>query len=115
MRLVGSCPPTTAWADPITLSSALDAVIDNAVKFTPEDESVEVTVASNGETSTVVVADHGPGLTEEELARVGTASGAAATTRTSRAPASACPSPRSCWPRAAAPSHTPTTSRTASR
>jgi signal transduction histidine kinase len=71
VRLVGSCPPTTAWADPVTLSSALDAVIDNAVKFTPEDECVEVTVASNGDTTTVVVTDHGPGLTEEELARVG--------------------------------------------
>jgi signal transduction histidine kinase len=46
-------------------------VIDNAVKFTPEGESVEVTVASNGETSTIVVTDHGPGLTEDELARVG--------------------------------------------
>lgn len=36
VRLAGTCPPTTAWADPVTLSSALDAVIDNAVKFTPE-------------------------------------------------------------------------------
>jgi signal transduction histidine kinase len=71
VRLVGDCPPTTGWADPVTLSSALDAVIDNAVKFTPEGESVEVTVASNGEAVTVVVTDNGPGLTDEELARVG--------------------------------------------
>ncbi|WP_053671049.1 sensor histidine kinase [Streptomyces sp. NRRL B-1140] len=71
VRLVGDCPPTTAWADPVALSSALDAVIDNAVKFTPEEQTVEVTVASNGDTSTVVVTDQGPGLTEEELARVG--------------------------------------------
>ncbi|MFI6013786.1 sensor histidine kinase [Streptomyces sp. NPDC051243] len=71
VRLVGDCPPTTAWADPVALSSALDAVIDNAVKFTPRDERVEVTVASNGSASTIVVADHGPGLTDEELARVG--------------------------------------------
>ncbi|MGV9558097.1 ATP-binding protein [Streptomyces sp. NPDC003401] len=71
VRLTGDCPPTTAWADPVTLSSALDAVIDNAVKFTPEGESVEVTVAVDGETSTVVVTDHGPGLTDEELHRVG--------------------------------------------
>ncbi|OQD56403.1 histidine kinase [Streptomyces phaeoluteigriseus] len=71
VRLIGDCPPTTAWADPVTLSSALDAVIDNAVKFTPEGESVEVSVAVDGETSTVVVTDHGPGLTDEELARVG--------------------------------------------
>ncbi|MET9504963.1 HAMP domain-containing sensor histidine kinase [Streptomyces sp. NPDC006259] len=71
VRLVGDCPPTTAWADPVTLSSALDAVIDNAVKFTPEGERVEVTVAVDGDTSTVVVTDHGPGLTDEELTRVG--------------------------------------------
>ncbi|MFE1315311.1 ATP-binding protein [Streptomyces sp. NPDC058755] len=71
VRLVGDCPPITAWADSITLSSALDAVIDNAVKFTPEGGSVEIVVASNGDTSTVVVTDTGPGLTDEELARVG--------------------------------------------
>ncbi|MGV9452326.1 sensor histidine kinase [Streptomyces sp. NPDC003635] len=71
VTLVGDCPPTTAWVDPVALSSALDAVIDNAVKFTPEDERVEVAVASNGDTATVVVADLGPGLTDEELARIG--------------------------------------------
>ncbi|MER6028080.1 HAMP domain-containing sensor histidine kinase [Streptomyces sp. NPDC001851] len=71
VRLTGDCPPTTAWADPITLSSALDAVIDNAVKFTPEGGTVEVTVAAEGGTSRVVVTDTGPGLTDEELARVG--------------------------------------------
>jgi signal transduction histidine kinase len=71
VRMVGDCPPTTAWADPVALSSALDGVIDNAVKFTPEGRTVEVTVASNGDISTVVVTDEGPGLTDEELARVG--------------------------------------------
>ncbi|EFE66721.1 sensor histidine kinase [Streptomyces viridosporus] len=71
VRLVGNCPPTTAWADPVALSSALDAIIDNAVKFTPGGESVEVAVTSNGDTSTVVVTDNGPGLTDEELTRIG--------------------------------------------
>jgi signal transduction histidine kinase len=71
VRLVGDCPPTTAWADPVALSSALDAVIDNAVKFTPADETVEVAVASTGDSATVVVTDGGPGLTDDELARVG--------------------------------------------
>lgn len=69
--LTGECPPITAWADPVTLSSALDAVIDNAVKFTPEDGTVTVTVAAGKDTTRVVVTDTGPGLTEEELARVG--------------------------------------------
>ncbi|SDP67312.1 Signal transduction histidine kinase [Streptomyces sp. cf386] len=71
VQLVADCPATTAWADPVALSSALDAVIDNAVKFTPKGERVEVTVMSNGSASTIVVADHGPGLTDEELARIG--------------------------------------------
>ncbi|MGK5696335.1 HAMP domain-containing sensor histidine kinase [Streptomyces sp. URMC 128] len=71
VRLVGDCPPTTAWADPVALSSALDGIIDNAVKFTPEGRTVEVTVARNGDTATVVVTDQGPGLTDEELARIG--------------------------------------------
>ncbi|MFB7507444.1 sensor histidine kinase, partial [Streptomyces broussonetiae] len=71
VRLTGGCPPTTGWADPITLSSALDAVIDNAVKFTPEGGTVQVVVAADGDTSTIVVTDTGPGLTDEELARVG--------------------------------------------
>ncbi|WP_327370233.1 sensor histidine kinase [Streptomyces sp. NBC_01217] len=61
----------TAWADPIALSSALDAVIDNALKFTPADEEVLVTVASGRDDVTVVVADRGPGLTAKEMERVG--------------------------------------------
>ncbi|MFF9069968.1 ATP-binding protein [Streptomyces sp. NPDC014891] len=71
--LTGECGAVTAWADPVALSSALDAVIDNAVKFTPAGEEVTVTaepVPGGGEVA-VVVADHGPGLTDEELDRVG--------------------------------------------
>lgn len=61
----------TGWADPVTLSSALDAVVDNALKFTPEAESVTVSVAPDGDTTRIVVADGGPGLDQDELARIG--------------------------------------------
>ncbi|MGW6568191.1 sensor histidine kinase [Streptomyces sp. NPDC054975] len=71
VRLEGELRAVTAWADPVALSSALDAVIDNALKFTPEGEKVTVAVASEGDSCTIVVADRGPGLTEEELDRVG--------------------------------------------
>ncbi|WP_433545352.1 sensor histidine kinase [Streptomyces sp. CA-294286] len=72
VRLRRSGPEAvTAWADPVALSSVLDAVIDNAVKFTPAGERVTVEVATDGDTCTVVVADGGPGLTEDELTRVG--------------------------------------------
>ncbi|MCP9956988.1 MULTISPECIES: sensor histidine kinase [Streptomyces] len=72
VRLTGCGPAAvTAWADPVALSSALDAVIDNALKFTPAGEAVTVGAAASGDTSTIVVADRGPGLTDEELDRVG--------------------------------------------
>ncbi|MEV5609655.1 HAMP domain-containing sensor histidine kinase [Streptomyces sp. NPDC052225] len=71
VRLVADCPAATGWADPIALSSALDAVIDNALKFTPAGEEVRVTVVANGGTTAIEIADRGPGLREEELARIG--------------------------------------------
>ncbi|MET8680491.1 HAMP domain-containing sensor histidine kinase [Streptomyces sp. NPDC004647] len=61
----------TGWADPIALSSALDAVVDNALKFTPEGAAVTVAVEPDGDTVRIAVSDGGPGLTEEELARIG--------------------------------------------
>ncbi|MEI7032939.1 HAMP domain-containing sensor histidine kinase [Streptomyces pratensis] len=68
---LGGAPAATAWADPVALSSALDAVVDNALKFTPAGEEVRVTVAPGAAATTVVVADRGPGLTPQELERVG--------------------------------------------
>lgn len=61
----------TGWGDPIALSSALDAVVDNAIKFTPEGERVTVRVSQEDGGVTVEVADHGPGLSEEEMERIG--------------------------------------------
>ncbi|MEV6332497.1 HAMP domain-containing sensor histidine kinase [Streptomyces sp. NPDC051909] len=73
VTLSASTCPVTAWADPVALSSALDAVIDNALKFTPagEDVTVEVRHAPGRSAVEIEVADRGPGLTDEELERVG--------------------------------------------
>ncbi|MFD7298481.1 sensor histidine kinase [Streptomyces sp. NPDC059897] len=71
VRLVADCPAVTGWADPVALSSALDAVVDNALKFTPEGEQVTVTARATGDATVIEVADGGPGLGEEELARIG--------------------------------------------
>ncbi|MFJ5712397.1 sensor histidine kinase [Streptomyces sp. NPDC093105] len=71
VRLVGECGAATGWADPVALSSALDAVVDNALKFTPAGEEVTVRVLPGRDSVEVVVADLGPGLTEDELGRVG--------------------------------------------
>lgn len=61
----------TGWADPVALSSALDAVVDNALKFTPQGECVRVSTEVRGESVAVIVADGGPGLTDDEISRIG--------------------------------------------
>ncbi|MEO3753985.1 HAMP domain-containing sensor histidine kinase [Streptomyces sp. B6B3] len=70
LRQAGSAA-VTGWADPVGLAGALDAVIDNAVKFTPVGGEVSVTVTPRGDVVTVETADDGPGLDDEELARLG--------------------------------------------
>ncbi|GAA4866589.1 HAMP domain-containing sensor histidine kinase [Kitasatospora terrestris] len=70
--LVWDGPPLAhGWVDPIGFGSALDAVIDNALKFTPSGSEVRVAVELGKREVAVAVVDAGPGLTEEELGRIG--------------------------------------------
>ncbi|MFI8293920.1 sensor histidine kinase [Streptomyces sp. ms191] len=71
VRLSGEVRAAAAWVDPVAFSSVLDAVVDNALKFTPSGEEVTLAVSLDAETCAIVVADGGPGLTREELDRVG--------------------------------------------
>ncbi|GGK05335.1 two-component sensor histidine kinase [Streptomyces camponoticapitis] len=72
VRLTESTGALTGWADPVALSSALDAVVDNALKFTPEGGEVDVTVARAGsDRTTITVTDGGPGLSDDEMDRIG--------------------------------------------
>jgi signal transduction histidine kinase len=70
LRLTGAAA-VTGWADPVTLSSALDAVVDNAVKFSPAGGTVTIRTRAEGAAVRLEVADEGPGLTEEEFRRIG--------------------------------------------
>ncbi|MER7769815.1 HAMP domain-containing sensor histidine kinase [Kitasatospora sp. NPDC096140] len=58
-------------ADPIGFGSALDAVVDNALKFGPAGSEVRLRVSVRRDEVAVTVTDAGPGLTEDELARAG--------------------------------------------
>jgi signal transduction histidine kinase len=70
-------PTPGAWvlADPTALGSCLDAILDNALKFSGEGTTVRVTVRDVPGTDPpmvdLAVADEGPGLDAEELTRVG--------------------------------------------
>jgi signal transduction histidine kinase len=60
-----------ALVDPVLFGSALDAVLDNAVKFSPPGGRVEVAVVRDGAEIRVDVRDEGPGLSAAELGRLG--------------------------------------------
>lgn len=62
--------PVRADTDRTILESALDAVIDNAVKFSPGGTRVVVTVRVADAAPEIVVRDEGPGVDTEELARI---------------------------------------------
>ncbi len=61
--------PVLSVTDKTIVESALDAVIDNAVKFSPTGTRVEVSARRAGEGCEIVVRDHGPGLAADELER----------------------------------------------
>ncbi|MFS0854450.1 ATP-binding protein [Microbacterium sp. 179-I 3D4 NHS] len=53
--------------DRTIVESALDAVIDNAVKFSPPGSEVEVDVTGDEVAGVIAVRDRGPGLTADQL------------------------------------------------
>jgi len=63
---VTALSPTVVHADPVLLDRAVGNLLDNAVKYSPAGAPIEVTVR-DGE---VVVSDHGPGVSEEDLPRI---------------------------------------------
>jgi two-component system sensor histidine kinase MprB len=63
---VTSLTPTQVRVDPVLMERAVSNLLDNAVKYSPPGAPIEVTVR-DGE---VVVADHGPGVAEEDLPRI---------------------------------------------
>lgn len=53
--------------DRTIVESALDAVIDNAVKFSPAHSVIELRVDAGGEYCRLTVRDHGPGLAGDQV------------------------------------------------
>ena len=60
--LRGDRDDVTVLADPDRLAVALDAVLDNAVRFTGDGDSIEVSVSRQGNEAALTVADSGPGI-----------------------------------------------------
>ncbi len=68
VRVPGDLPPV--WADPGRIEQVLTNLLGNALKFTPAGGSIELAARRRDERVEVSVADTGPGLAAEELARI---------------------------------------------
>ncbi|GII26233.1 sensor histidine kinase [Planosporangium mesophilum] len=64
-------PPVIGYLDPRLTASALDAVLDNAIKFSPPGGTVRVSVTGSADLVRVAVTDEGPGVPPEDLDRIG--------------------------------------------
>ena len=60
----------TAWCDEQRLAQVLRALVDNAVKFSPQSSSVRVATRAEASWATIVVSDDGPGIPAAELPHV---------------------------------------------
>jgi signal transduction histidine kinase len=63
-------PDVLAMADPRAIERVLANLLTNAAKFSPAGSPVEVGLRTDGDAAVVTVADHGPGIAEEDRLRV---------------------------------------------
>jgi hypothetical protein len=62
--------PLRVLGDPVLLAQALSNLIDNALKYAPQNGSVEVAVVKRNASAEISVADDGPGIAELEKSKV---------------------------------------------
>jgi signal transduction histidine kinase len=67
---LGELVPGTLRADPEALRNALDALIENAIKYTEPPDAITLGTRAAGAQLVIEVADEGPGLPPAELERI---------------------------------------------
>ncbi len=70
-RLVVEASECEAETDPVILRQALQNLVENALKFSPEGATVSIHVAARDGSCEVSVSDRGPGLSEDQRAHLG--------------------------------------------
>jgi signal transduction histidine kinase len=67
---LGGLARGTLYADPEALRAALDALLENAVKYTEEQAAIEVSAHAAGRTLVVAVSDRGRGIPEQAVGQI---------------------------------------------
>lgn len=57
--------PCTAVTDPVLFRQALQNLVDNAIKYSPDESTIRVAIREEKDTVAVTVSDHGPGISPE--------------------------------------------------
>jgi signal transduction histidine kinase len=52
------------------LRRAVENVLRNAIRYSPENSSIQVSLAEDNHNAVIVVRDHGPGVPEDTLTRI---------------------------------------------
>jgi two-component system sensor histidine kinase CpxA len=64
------CDQTTVEGDPVLLHAAIENVVRNALRYTPDSSCVEINLFSNDQSLKITIDDQGPGVPEGELGRL---------------------------------------------
>ena len=72
VRVVAPAEPVLALGDPDELDRVCANLVSNAVKYTPEDGAVSITVARAGDDVVLTVADEGIGISAADITKLGT-------------------------------------------
>ena len=70
LRLIPSPALPPVWGDPKSLERALVALVDNAIKFSPQGGDVKISLRRDDPWVLVAVEDHGIGIAKQNLPRI---------------------------------------------
>ena len=70
MISIENYPAVVILADRAQLVSAVGNLLDNAIKFSPNGSIVKISIETHDDEVRIVVADTGPGISEEHLSRI---------------------------------------------
>lgn len=69
-RFVVAGGPCTTVTDPVLVRQALQNLIDNAIKYSPEDSEIRVVLGERDGHAEIAVSDEGPGIAEDDRPQV---------------------------------------------